>query len=53
MVCYAVTDVLGQSLHPNPMESRDVEALENEYFESVESLNQLGRNVRERLTWQA
>ena len=56
MVFYALTNIVGRSFHPNPSESRDAQALEDDAFESVESLKALGLSVdqkMEQLTWQA
>lgn len=51
MVAYAVTDVLAQTVHPNPQEERDITKLEADIFESVESLKELGQSVQsKRLT---
>lgn len=49
MVFYALTDVVGQTVHHNKTDSRDVDFLENDIFESVESLTTLGAQVHERL----
>lgn len=49
MVLHAVTDVVGRTIHPNPHESRDVEALEADIFESVEALAARGAAIQERL----
>lgn len=48
-VFYAITDVVGRTYHPNLRDSRDVDALENEAFESVEILKALGQEVTRRL----
>lgn len=49
MVAFIVTDVLCRSVHPNPTESRDQQALEDDYFESVESLKQYGKLVSQQM----
>lgn len=49
MVMYAVTDVIGQTIHPNPTDSRDTQALEAEIFESIESLVDAGALISERM----
>lgn len=48
---YATSDVVGRTYHPNPTDSRDTQALEDDIFESVESLVALGRVVEERLEY--
>ena len=50
MVFYAITDIVGQTVHPNPTESRDVEQLEKEIFEPFEAIQQLGQSLHLRLT---
>jgi hypothetical protein len=52
-VVYAVTDVVGESRHPNSAESRDIEALELDAFEPAQALFERGRAIEEHLTWQA
>lgn len=42
MVVYAVEDVLARTVHPNPTEERDIEALEADIFESAKSVKDLG-----------
>lgn len=49
MVMYTLTDVVGRTVHPNPSDSRDTQALEDDIFESTESLKELGREVHEKL----
>ena len=49
MVLYAMTDVLGRTFHPNPTESRDTQALEDEAFEPVADLVRLGAAVADRV----
>jgi len=51
MVVYAVTDVVAQTVHPNPTEERDIDKLEAEIFESREDLLRLGELVNERLLY--
>jgi len=51
MVVYAVTDVLAQTIHPNPNNERDHAKLEADIFETVESVKDLGSRVHaQRLT---
>lgn len=49
MVLYALTDVVGRTSHPNPENWTDVQKLEDDIFDSVESLRALGQSVHERL----
>jgi hypothetical protein len=49
IVVYADTDVIGRTVHPNPTDSRDTEALENDIFESLDTLKELGMQVHQRL----
>lgn len=49
MVFQAVTDVIGRTHHPNGAESRDTQALEDDIFESVEALKELGAAVEARM----
>ena len=49
MVAYIVTDVVCRSVHPNPTGSRDIQALEDDAFESVEALNLLGKSIHEQM----
>jgi hypothetical protein len=49
MVLYALTDVVGQTVHPNPTDSHDTQALEDDIFESVESMVALGHQVAQGL----
>jgi hypothetical protein len=54
MVAFIITDVVCRSIHPNPTESRDGNALENDAFGSLDSLKELGNTVTKRLElWQA
>lgn len=48
VVLYALTDVVGSTIHPDTGE-RDLEALEAEIFESRESFVELGIQVRKAL----
>jgi hypothetical protein len=51
MVVYAVTDVVAQTVHPNPTEERDIAKLEADIFESAESVKELGASLHaQRLT---
>jgi hypothetical protein len=55
-VFFTLTEIIGQSIHPNPTESRDTQALEDDAFEPVAALVEAGRIVEQRLgalTWQA
>lgn len=45
MVVYAVTDVLAQTIHPNPNDERDYSKLEADIFETVESVKELGSRL--------
>jgi hypothetical protein len=49
VVVYTLSDVVGATVHPNPTGIRDVEALEADIFESLESMKELGVRVREAL----
>lgn len=49
MVLQALTDVVGRTVHPNPDDSRDVEALEADIFEPVEALRLRGEEIYGRL----
>lgn len=49
MVLFTLTDVVGQTMHPNPTDSRDTDALEQEIFEPAEAMTELGRAVTQRL----
>jgi hypothetical protein len=49
MVLYTLTDVVGRTIHPNGGESRDIVALEDDIFESVEALLMLGEQIAQRL----
>ena len=49
MVAYTITSCLVRSIHLNPNESRDVEQLEAEHFEPVQSLLVHGKDVWRRL----
>jgi len=50
MVLYAITDVHGRTVHPNPDGSRDTQALEADIFEPVDELKALGADLHKRLT---
>jgi hypothetical protein len=49
MVVYTLTDIEAQSVHANPGDALDAEALESAYFEPADKLYQLGLQVDERL----
>lgn len=49
MVLLALTDLIGQTIHPNPHESRDTQQMEDDIFESVEALKSLGASLHQRL----
>lgn len=48
MVLYALTDVLGRTVHANITDCRDIDVLESMYFGSREELINLGRSLHER-----
>lgn len=50
VVCYTLTDIEAQTVHPNPTNSYDLAALEAEIFEPVAALTELGHAVARRLT---
>lgn len=50
MVLFALTECVARTYHPNPSENRDGQALENDIFESVEDLKELGSMIHRRLT---
>lgn len=50
MVLFAVTDVVGRTVHPNLADSRDTDALERDIFEPVEDMRELGASLQKRLT---
>jgi hypothetical protein len=49
MVVYALTDVLAQTIHPNPHDERDIAVLEADIYEPVDELKQLGARVAYRM----
>lgn len=49
MVLYTLTDIVGHTIHPNPDESRDTDALEATIFETSEELKSLGESLHRRL----
>ncbi len=49
MVFQAITDIVGRTVHPNPDNLRDTDKLENDIFESVESLRTLGEEVSKKV----
>jgi hypothetical protein len=48
-VCYTLTPVIAQTVHPNPDNIEDTDRLEREIFGSVEELRALGLLVQARL----
>lgn len=48
-VAYTLSDVVAQTVHPNPDELRDVQGLEDDIFESAESVMLRGKQVAEQL----
>lgn len=50
MVCFTLSNVVARTIHPNPEDSRDIEALEADIFESPESLIEFGSQIERRLT---
>ena len=52
MVAFILTDVVARSIHPCG-EERDIQKLEDEFFEPVESMVALGKDVSRRVIWQA
>jgi hypothetical protein len=48
MVVYALTDVVGVTIHENPKDLRDVDLLEAEIFEPLSTLTALGEEVAAR-----
>ena len=48
-VFLALTDVVGKTIHPNPTDSKDVEALELEAFHPVQELLKTGETLFKRL----
>lgn len=51
-VAYMITDVVARTLHPNPENSKDIEALESKWFGTAESVIERGRLVNEMLKLQ-
>lgn len=49
IVAHAVTDIVARTYHPNPSESRDITALEDEWFAPAEPVLQLGEKLYARL----
>lgn len=49
MVCYAITDVIGRTLHHNPDNIKDIEVLERRIFGSPQDVLDRGRLVAERV----
>jgi len=48
-VCFTLSNVVARTIHPNPEDVRDIEALEASIFESPESLVDLGSQIERRL----
>lgn len=48
-VIYCMTDIVARSVHPNPEEIRDVEALENKWFGPADAVIEKGRLLSESL----
>lgn len=48
-VFYTLTDVVGRTVHPNPTNTKDTEALEASIFEPAATLTLLGEYVDKRL----
>ena len=48
-IVYAETDVLAATVHPNPEESRDIDALESKWFGTPESVVDRGKLIWEGL----
>lgn len=48
MVLKTLTEVVGRTYHPNPTESRDIEALEADAFHPLEEMLQLGKTIEMR-----
>lgn len=49
MVLYTLTDVVGRTIHPNSTQSRDSQALEDDIFETLDSMKALGHDVAHRM----
>jgi hypothetical protein len=49
MVLQTLTDIIGRTIYPNPSNSRDIDALEEEMFRLPEELAARGHLVRARL----
>lgn len=48
-VLIAKTDVMGRTYHPNPTESRDTKALEDDIFRSADEVLMIGEAVHNRI----
>lgn len=48
MVCFTLTELVGRTYHPNSEGSKDMKALEDQFFKPAEEVFTLGRNVAER-----
>jgi hypothetical protein len=51
MVVYEVTDVLAQTIHPNPSGEHDYSVLESDIFEPVYDLRAMGQKIHARLAY--
>lgn len=49
MVLYTLTDIVGRTVHANADESRDTASLEEDIFEPVDALKDLGESIHQRL----
>lgn len=49
MVFYTYTDVIGRTMHPNLEDCRDIELLENQIFESRDSVLLRGKSIADKL----
>jgi hypothetical protein len=45
-VCYCITDIIARTVHPNPEDSRDVDALEKKWFGSADEVIVRGREIQ-------
>lgn len=48
---YAITDMVGETRHPNPLQERNTEALEAAYFEPAARQIERGRVIHDRLSY--
>lgn len=49
-IFYAMTDVVGRTRHPNPTESRDTQAMEDDIFRPASEVVMIGESVQARIT---